>query len=54
MTPKKIIIGIAGAAIVGGLTQAASYYPNLVGIFTPASALVLAVVAYFNGIDNNE
>lgn len=51
MKGSKIIIGIAGAMLVAGITKTAQYFPNLIDILSASNLLVSAVVAYFVGKD---
>lgn len=52
MTKKRIIITIAGGAILGGLSAAVGVFADnssLVTLLTAASGLAGALVAYFGG-----
>ena len=48
MSTSKIIATIVGAMVVAGLTSSSAFWPDLSGIFSAGSALVVAVVAYVN------
>ncbi len=54
MSTKKIVVGIIGAMLVAGCTASAGYFPNLTGILTTGSALIVAVISYINGMDNED
>ena len=49
MKRHQIITAISAAAIVGAVTEATKFYPNLAEIFVAVNVLVSAVTAYVVG-----
>jgi len=51
MKTSKIVTAIVAAALVGGITEATKFFPNLAEIFVASNVLVSAIAAYILGKD---
>jgi len=46
MKPHQIITAIAAAAVIGAVTEATKFFPNMAEIFVAVNILVSAVTSY--------
>lgn len=49
MKMKQVITAIAGAALIGGITEATKFFPNITEILVAANLLVSAIITFVVG-----